>query len=842
MNTDKHGFYLINRVNASLSPQQIQTRLLELAAVFLFLYSLILTLSPAARERSWAVDYRWSHWLGFILWAGLISLAHYQIRRRLLDSDPYLLPLAALLSGWGMLTVWRLDASLGLRQALWLIVSGGILILGLRLPADLRFLRRYKYLWLTGGLLLTALTLVFGTNPLGAGPRLWLGCCGFYFQPSEPLKLLLIVYLAAYFADRLPLFPSAPALPRSPAPRVSLAPRLLLPLLLPTLVLIGLALILLLFQRDLGTASIFIVLYTIVLYIASGRKRVLFVSLFGLGLAGLAGYFLFDVVRLRVDAWLNPWLDPSGRSYQIVQSLMAVANGGIGGRGPGMGSPSLVPISVSDFIFSAISEELGLVGTIGLFALLGLFLARGMSVALRASDSFRRLLAAGLTAYIGAQSLLIIGGNLRLLPLTGVTLPFVSYGGSSLLTSYLSLLLLLLISSQPEEEPAPLPRPQPYLIVTGLLGLGLIAASLANGWWAVWRGPDLLARTDNARRAISDRYVQRGSLLDRNSTPINLTQGESGSYTRVYPYPDLAPIAGYTNPIYGQAGLEASLDPYLRGLQGNPASLIWWDHLLYGQPPPGLDVRLTIDLDLQRKADALLGEHSGALVLLNAQSGEILAMASHPTYDPNKLDEEGDSLAQDPRAPLLNRAAQGLYPVGTAPTPFLFAAGLSENAPHNDLIHLYGALGFYTTPELRLPVATASTTSGELRLSPLQMALAAATFSNQGNLPAPRLAMAVNTPTQGWVILPTLGEPVQALSAQSASSTAKSLMVSGQPFWQASGKGVETQGHKTITWYLTGTLPGWQGTPLALVIAIEEDNPSFTEYLGQTLMQEALQP
>jgi cell division protein FtsW (lipid II flippase) len=835
------------KINIPSSPQQIQARLLKLAAFFLFLYSLILTLSPAARERSWQVDYRWSHWLGFVLWASLIALAHYQLRRRLPDSDPYLLPLAALLSGWGMLTVWRLDASLGLRQALWLVVSLGIFILGLRLPSDLRFLRRYKYLWLTGGLLLTALTLVFGTNPLGAGPRLWLGCCGLYFQPSEPLKLLLIVYLAAYFADRLPLFPSAPPLPRrafvvtrSPAPRVSLAPRLILPLLLPTLVLTGLALLLLLVQRDLGTASIFIVLYTIVLHIASGRKRVLLVSLVGLGLAGLAGYFLFDVVRLRMDAWLNPWLDPSGRSYQIVQSLMAVANGGIGGRGPGMGSPGLVPISISDFIFSAISEESGLVGTIGLFALLGLFLARGMSVALRAPDSFRRLLAAGLTAYLGAQSLLIIGGNLRLLPLTGVTLPFVSYGGSSLLTSYLS--LLLLISSQPEEEPAPLPRPQPYLVVTCMLGLGLIAASLVNGWWAVWRGPDLLARTDNARRAISDSYVQRGSLLDRNSTPINLTQGESGSYTRVYSYPDLAPIAGYTHPIYGQAGLEASLDPYLRGLQGNPASLIWWDHLLYGQPPPGLDVRLTIDLDLQRKADALLGEHAGALVLLNAQSGEILVMASHPTYDPNKLDEKGDSLAQDPGAPLLDRAAQGIYPVGTAPTPFFFAAGLSENAPHNDLIQLYDALGFYTTPELRLPIAAASTASGELRVSPLQMALAAATLSNQGILPAPRLAMAVNTPTQGWVILPPLGEPVQALSAQSASSTAESLMVSGQPFWQASGKGFETQEHKTITWYLAGTLPGWQGTPLALVIAIEEDNPSFTEYLGQTLMQEALQP
>jgi len=822
--------------------------LLKLAAAFLFLYSLILTLSPAARERTWAVDYRWSHWLGFVIWAGLITLTHFQLRRRLPDSDPYLLPLAALLSGWGLLAVWRLDSSLGLRQALWLVVSSGILTLGLRLPADLGFLRRYKYLWLTGGLLLTALTLIIGTNPLGGGPRLWLGCCGFYFQPSEPLKLLLIVYLAAYFASRLPLFPLAPSLSRSPAPPLphgafvvtrSLASWL--PLLAPTLTVTGLALLLLLVQRDLGTASIFIILYTLVLYMASGRKRVLLISLIGLGLAGLAGTFLFDVVRLRVDAWLNPWLDPAGRSYQIVQSLMAVANGGIGGRGPGMGSPGLVPISISDFIFSAISEEGGLVGTIGLFALLAFFLVRGMIVALRAPDSFRRLLSAGLTAYIGAQSVLIIGGNLRLLPLTGITLPFVSYGGSSLLTFYLALLLLLIISSQSEDEPAPLPghSSSPYLVVTGLLGLGLAAASLANGWWAVWRGPDLLARTDNARRAISDRYVQRGSLLDRNSAPINLTQGESGSYTRVYQYPDLAPVTGYTHPIYGQAGLEASLDPYLRGLQGNPSLRIWWDHLLYGQPPTGLDVRLTIDLNLQRKADSLLGDHTGALVLLNAQSGEILVMASHPTYNPNSLDTIGADLAQDPRAPLLDRAAQGLYPVGTAAAPFLLATGLGENAHQDDLIQLYDALGFYTAPQLRLPVAAAVTSANALRVSPLQMALAAATLSDLGILPAPRLAMAVNTPTQGWVILPSLSEPVQALPVASA---AESLMVSGQPFWQASGKGIETQEHKTITWYLAGTLPGWQGTPLAIVVALEEDNPLLAQSIGQTLMKEALRP
>lgn len=792
-----------------------------MAAVFLFLYSAILTLAPAARARSWAVDYRWPHWLGFAAWVIIFSLASLFSRRRLPDADPYILPLAALLTGWGILTIYRLVPGFGLRQTLWLLVCGLVLLLGLRLSPDLRFLRRYKYVWLTGGLFLTTLTLIFGTNPNGGGLRLWLGCCGVYFQPSEPLKLLLIVYLAAYLAERLPL---------------SLRP---LHLFAPTAVVMGMALLLLVVQRDLGTASIFIFLYTIVLFVASGKKRILLISLVGLAVAGIAGYFLFDVVRLRVDAWLNPWLDPSGRSFQIVQSLMAVANGGASGRGPGLGSPGLVPVAISDFVFTAIAEETGLVGTLGLLALIGFFVARGVRTAMRAPDNFRRILAAGLTAYVGAQSILIIGGNIRLLPLTGVTLPFVSYGGSSLLTSYLSLLLLLLISSQPEDEPAPLPRPQPYLLLAGLLGLGLFALAVTNAWWAVWRGPALLERTDNVRRSIADRYVKRGSLLDRNGIPINLTEGESGSYTRNYLYPDLGSITGYTNPVYGQAGLEAALDPYLRGLQGNPASSIWWDHLVYGQPPPGLDVRLSLDLDLQRGADNLLGEHTGAVVLLNAESGEILAMASHPTFDPNRLDEQITELLQDPQSPLLDRAAQNLYPPGEALQSFFQGIEAAVRPSMSDT-QLYTALGFYTSPELRLPVAAAVTSDSSMRVSPLQMALAAAALSNDGLRPAPRLTMAVKTPSQGWVVLPPLSGPVQALPSSEAASTAQALMVSNQPFWQWSGSARE--GNKTISWSLGGTLPDWQSTPLAIVVLLEDSNGQWAAYVGQTLLKAATQP
>ena len=423
----------------------IQGNLLKIAAGFLFLQTLIITLSPAVRARTWDVDFRWSQWVALVVWGLFAYRSHQAIIRHLPDADPYLFPVAALLSGWGLLTVWRLDSNFGARQALWLGVSALVFIAGLQLPGTLNFIRKYKYILLSGGLLLTAFTLFLGTNPVGYGPRLWLGCCGVYFQPSEPLKLLLVAYLAAYLAERIPIQAGT------------------LSLIYPTLLVSGIAILLLIFQRDLGTASIFIALYTIIIYLATGRRSVLLYSILFLILVAIAGYFTIDIIQARINSWLNPWNDPSGDSYQIIQSLLAIANGGLEGRGPGLGSPALVPVAISDFIFAAIAEETGLIGTVGLVALFGLAIGRGIRVALRAPDLFRRLLAAGITAYLGIQTLLIIGGNLRLLPLTGVTLPFLSYGGSSLLTSFIALLFLMLISNHLDEEPAPLPNPSHIL-------------------------------------------------------------------------------------------------------------------------------------------------------------------------------------------------------------------------------------------------------------------------------------------------------------------------------------------------------------------------------------------
>lgn len=802
----------------------IQGNLLKLAAVFLFLQSLIITLSPAVRLRSWEVDYRWSQWVALALWILFVLRMHRAISEQLPDADPYLFPATVFLSGWGMLTVWRLDAGFGARQALWLGVSVVALLVGLRLPTTLDFIRKYKYLLLSAGLLLTAFTLIFGTNPAGYGPRLWLGCCGVYFQPSEPLKLLLVSYLAAYLADRLPIKLST------------------FPLIYPTFLLSGVAILLLLFQRDLGTASIFIALYTVIIYLATGRARTVLVSSAILIFMGIAGYYLVDIIRIRISSWMDPWSDPGGGSYQIIQSILAIANGGVEGRGPGLGSPALVPVAISDFIFAAIAEETGLIGTVGLITVFGLILARGLRIALRAPDLFRRLLAAGITAYLGIQALLIIGGNLRLLPLTGVTLPFISYGGSSLLTSFIAVLMLLLISNHLDEEPAPLPHPQPYLALGVFLSLGLFTTALANGWWAVIRGPDLLTRTDNPRRIIEDRYVPRGSLLDRTNRPINGTEGTTGSYQRVYQYPDLAPVTGYNDPIYGQSGLEASLDEYLRGLRGNPTRTIWWSHLLYGMSPHGLDVRLSLDLYLQFRADEMMTGQRGAVVLLNAQSGEIFVMASHPTFNPTHLAETGAQLNKDPGKPLINRAVQGVYPTGSALEPFQRALSFSGIPRPDTLGTTHETFGFDRIPQLRTQVAEAilNPDGTDPHVSPLQVALAAAALSNHGTIPAPRIATAVNTPNEGWVVLPALGTPFESVPAAAADGTAESFQVEGENYWAYTG---EAESDETrVTWFMAGTIPNWQATPLVVVVLLEDDNPSLAERIGKELLVDAMNP
>ena len=863
-----------------LLPASLSASLLRLAALFLGAYALGLTISPAVRDRVFEgfAELRWVHWVGFAVWVAVFFLMDRQVRIYLPNRDIFLVPLAALLSGWGLLTILRLTTLFGLRQTLWLAVCGFLFILALKFREQiLPTLRQYKYAWLFSGFAITALTFFFGTNPSGIEPRLWLGCCGVYFQPSEILKLLLVIYLAAYLADRQPLVTSW------------------LPLLAPTALMAGLSLLLLLVQRDLGTAWVFIFIYMILIYNAAGHRRFLVASAFILILALVAGYELVGLVHQRVEIWLNPWSDPIGSGYQIVQGLLAQASGGLLGRGPGLGNPGVVPVSHSDFIYTSIVEETGLVGAVALLGTISFLCLRALRIALRARDAYQRYLAVGLSAYLAGQSLLIIGGNIRMLPLTGVTLPFVSYGGSSLMASFSALLLLSLVSHEGIRRAAPVTRSRPTLVVAWIVLTGFGLAALATGWWSLARGPDLLTRPDNVRRAQSDLYVARGALLDRHGTILNQTIGQAGDYQRAYLFPEMGNVLGYSHPVLAQSGLEAGLDGILRGEENQPTLTLWLNHLLYGQPPPGLDVLLSVDAELSTLAYRLLAGQSGAAVVMDAGNGEILAMASQPAYDPRTLDDQWDTLAETVNSPLVNRAIQLAYPPGSGLGPFLLAsaqaAGLSVELPAETwftldgqrfdcvlepanaenwtdlvasacpgalaqlgvalggerLLALFDDLGFYTTPNFPLELQTQSKPSSidrpevaaigqdGLLLSPLQMASAACALSNEGARPEARIVFEIEDAAGSWQALDLGLEPQLVLDGAFSTGVVQGLAYKPLSIWEVTGRAVGDL-EQVYTWYLAGSLADKSGVERCVVVLLENNNPDLARSIGRNLI------
>jgi cell division protein FtsW (lipid II flippase) len=433
------------------SAERRELQLFGLAAAFMLAAVTTLALVPAARSGDWAAVASAAPFGLLAAWLACAGLALWLVRRRLPSHDPYLLPAVYLLAGWGLVLIWRLTPPFGWRQSAWLAVGTAAMLGLVLLPGDLRWLRRYRYTWLLVGLVLTALTLVFGVNPSGAGDELWLGCCGLYLQPAELLKLLLVVFLASYLSERREqLFETRPG-GWAPPPASAQS----LKYFLPMLVMWGFSALILVSQRDLGMSTLFFGVFVVMLYLASGRMFYVVAGALLLALAAVLGYYLFDVVRLRVEAWWNPWADPSGRSYQIVQSLIAVAAGGLIGRGPGLGTPTLIPVAHSDFIFAALAEEWGLVGVLAVVGLLAVVVFRGLRAAAECPNLFGQLLASGLATLVGLQALLIMGGVIKLTPLTGLTLPFLSYGGSSLLSAFCLVGLLLRLSSRDSRAPRP---------------------------------------------------------------------------------------------------------------------------------------------------------------------------------------------------------------------------------------------------------------------------------------------------------------------------------------------------------------------------------------------------
>jgi len=376
---------------------------------------------------------------------------------------------------------------------------------------------------------------------------------------------------------------------------------------------------------------------------------------------------------------------------------------------------------------------------------------------------------------------------------------------------------------------------------------------------------------------------------------LAITTGTPGQYERLVTYPPLSNVIGYTNGLYGQTGLERSLYPYLRGY-GKPFSTYWQHELLYNQPPPGSDVRVNLNLNLQIAADELLGDQKGAIVLMNAQTGEIYALASHPSFNANTLAEEWESLMESPDAPLLNRTTQAAYPIGTLMNFFELSALWSEQSSMSagpelpfrldiecyramqagassldtlqygcesaasalrssltdlQLVEMARAFGLFSAPTLALEVAPAAEdpiAAGTMEawfaapekttVSPLQMALAAATLTNEGKQPAPKLANSYQDENGNWVAFAQSTSQQKVLDSTVALRVRERLSAEKQAIWYQIGHATMADG-EPLTWYIGGTTPEWTGTPLAIAIAIEGSQPALALQIGSALLNPA---
>ncbi len=390
--------------------------------------------------------------LTFLVFLLAFGALHAAIRQWAPESVPYLLPLAATLTAVGFVEVYRLDRELASLQRWWLLSGAalGVIVLWTTRASGLEPLRRYRYLLLVTAVGLLLLPLLPSTGPMPLkglevnGSRLWVRWdLGFriQFQPGEIAKLLLVGFLASYLAERQAVLSAWTR--RIGGARIP-EPRQLVPIAIAWIASFGV----LIYQRDLGASLLLFAAFVVMLFMATGRKTYLAFG-GGLFLAGVAAAWTqFAHVQSRVGAWIDPFADFEGSGYQIAQGLFAMGTGSLSGSGLGLGRPDLIPAAATDFVFAAVAEELGLAGSIVIITAFALLTAVGFGIAIRARDLFRKLLAAGLSFVIGFQAILILAGVTRLMPVTGITLPFMSYGGSSLISNTLLIVLLAMVSHE----------------------------------------------------------------------------------------------------------------------------------------------------------------------------------------------------------------------------------------------------------------------------------------------------------------------------------------------------------------------------------------------------------
>jgi len=379
-------------------------------------------------------------------YAGTLFALYLGVRLLLPHSDVLLLPLVTLLTGIGLVMIFRLTyniegvENLATTQAIWILIGSGTMFIMVLFLRNYHRLFDYKYLFAFVGVFLIASTF----TPLGYevnGARLWLDLGPVSFQPSEFARIALIVFFAGYLAEKRDL--------------LAATSRSFLGVQIPAIKYFGpVALVwaaslgLLVFEKDLGSSLLFFAVPLLMLYAATGRIAYVILGTVLFSVGSFVTFLLFDHVQVRVQAWLDPWRYPDTTGFQILQSIFNIADGGLLGTGLGAGFAQTIPEVETDFVFSAIASELGLLGATAVLLAFLIFVYRGTKIALLAEDDASKLLVFGLTAMFALQTLVIVGGVTKAIPLTGITLPFVSYGGSSVVGNFILTGLLLLVSEK----------------------------------------------------------------------------------------------------------------------------------------------------------------------------------------------------------------------------------------------------------------------------------------------------------------------------------------------------------------------------------------------------------
>ena len=638
---------------------------------------------------------------------GLIAaflVAHVALRKFAPGADPALLAIAFLLSGIGITFVLRLSPESAPRQVVWLFVGIALMIATVVFVPSVEKLGDYKYTCLLFAVVLLLLPLVPGLGAEHNGSKIWISVAGFSFQPGEIAKIFIVLFLAAYMADNRELL-STWRTSRVGIPVPNLRS------IIPVVGIWVLCLLVVIFEKDLGSALLLFGIFLVLVYVSTGRLSYIALGLVLVAIAAVFLYSAFDHVQLRVAIWLDPFEDAQGDGYQLVQSLYSLADGGLFGVGIGRGACESIPVVESDFIFSAIAEECGLLGASAVIFGFMLFAVRGSLIASRAKSDMAAFTAAGLTTSISLQAFIIIGGVTDFIPLTGLTLPFMSQGGSSLLSSFIIVGLLLRASDEGTGLGTEMQTTRAMRRVggrhafgsgTGVLGrtaLGkrltvviaffaiLFALLIANLTYVmVIEAEELQDMPSNNHTLASEATRERGAILTTDNVVLaESVEQEDGTWERTYPEGDLASqVVGYYSQQYGSAGIENSMSSSLVG-EEDFETITDAVRAAAGIQTSGNDVVLTIDADIQKAAQEALGDSDGACVVLDTETGAVLAEASSPTYDNN--DVEDIISGEDDSADLYNRATQSLYAPGSTFKIVTLAAALDTGTVEPDDVY-----------------------------------------------------------------------------------------------------------------------------------------------------------